>query len=206
MDYFAALGYLQQMNTIDVADFLQSVATPDGLMFFKAKDSEEHYCASKFAEAFQSSARHQEILAQLSSPLTCDWNVKQRLSVKDEEIPYQSESKEVASTVPADIMQHYRNSYWISVKLNLQRHLTLLVRDREFLIGKTFENLGMGIGMALIFLQSAAFPSPINGSDKVLEYINQGCPASQSDEFAACKFPYRSCVNFKVPTYLCISN
>jgi hypothetical protein len=34
----------------------------------------------------------------------------------------------------------------------------------------------MGIGMALIFLQSAAFPSGINQSDKVAEYVSLGCP------------------------------
>ena len=39
--------------------------------------------------------------------------------------------------------------------LHNTRHLTLLKRDKEFLIGKCIENFGMGIGMALIFLQAA---------------------------------------------------
>lgn len=60
--------------------------------------------------------------------------------------------------------------------LHNTRHLTLLKRDKEFLIGKCIENFGMGIGMALIFLQAAAFPSSINSSDKVADYFNQGCP------------------------------
>jgi hypothetical protein len=184
VEYFAALGY-RQMNTIDVADFLQSVATPDGLMFFDAKDGEEHYCASKFAEAFRSSLRYKEILAQLSSPLSCNWNAKQTVSVEDEESPRRSESKEVHSTIPVEIKQHYKNSFWISVKLNLKRHLTLLKRDKEFLIGKTIENCGMGVGMALIFLQSAAFPSSFNGSDKVVDYMNMGCPESEVAEVGA---------------------
>ena len=183
VDYFDALGY-RQMNTIDVADFLQSVATPDGLMFFNAKDGEEHYCASKFAGAFRSSLRHKEILAQLSSPLSCNWNVKQKVCVEDEESP------EVNSTIPAEIKQQYKNSFWISVNLNLKRHLTLLKRDKEFLIGKTIENCGMGVGMALIFLQSAAFPSSFNESDKVVDYMNKGCPASETDEIGARELSY----------------
>ena len=188
VDYFDSLGY-RQMSTIDVADFLQSVATPDGLMFFDVKDGEEHYCASKFAEAFRSSLRHKEILAQLSSPLSSNWSVKQTGSAEDEESPRQS-SKEMHSTIPAEIKQLYKNSFWISVKLNLKRHLTLLKRDKEFLIGKTIENCGMGVGMALIFLQSAAFPSSFNGSDKVADYMNMGCPASETGEIGARELSY----------------
>jgi hypothetical protein len=188
VDYFAALGYLQK-DTIDVADFLQSIATPDGSMFF-AKEGEEHFCASQFAEAFRSSMMHKRILAQLDSPLSCNWNVKQTVSAKDEENTHQPENMDVTSIVPEKFRHPYRNSFWISVKLNLHRHLTLLKRDREFLIGKTIENCGMGIGMALIFLQSAAYPSSINGSDKVLDYFNLGCPAEESDEIAACEYSY----------------
>lgn len=32
----------------------------------------------------------------------------------------------------------------------------------------------VSIGMAMIFLQAAAFPSAINSSDKVADYFNQG--------------------------------
>ena len=189
VDYFAALGYLQK-NTVDVADFLQSIATPDGAMFF-AKEGEEHYCASQFAEAFRSSMRYRRILAQLSSPLSCNWNAKHIVNAEDEENTYKTDSKDVTSTIPAEFKQLYRNSFWTSVILNLRRHTTLLKRDREFLIGKTIENCGMGIGMALIFLQSAAFPSSVNGSDKVRNYFNLGCPAEESDEIAACEFYHR---------------
>ena len=154
VDYFSALGYLQK-NTIDVADFLQSIATPDGAMFL-SRDGEEHFCASQFAEAFRSSTRYRSILAQLSSPLGCNWNAKHTSNAEDEENANQPERKDVTIAIPAEFKQHYRNSFWTSVILNFKRHMTLLKRDREFLIGKTIENCGMGIGMALIFLQSAA--------------------------------------------------
>ena len=58
----------------------------------------------------------------------------------------------------------------------------LLKRDRDFLIGKAIENFGMGIGMALIFLQLAAFPSGTNGSDQVAKFFLAGCPGNYNKE------------------------
>ena len=180
IDYFARLGY-RQLNTMDVADFLQSVATPDGLMMFNADESpsNKHYSATEFANAFRSSVEYKEILAQLSSPLTCNWNVKAISTTQDEE--NQADS---SKNIPKEFKQQYRNSFLTSVKLNLYRNLTLLKRDREFLIGKVIENCGMGFGMALIFLQSAAFPSRINESDKVAQYFTDGCPVSDLGVYA----------------------
>jgi len=172
VDYFASLGY-RQPNTMDVADFLQSVATPDGEMMFYAEESpaNDHYSASSFAEAFKSSQRYKEILTEQSSPLRCNWNGT-KLSSVDEENP--ASEGDGDGIVPAQMKRQYINSFWTSLGLNVKRNLTLLKRDREFLIGKCIENFGMGIGMAMIFLQSAAFPSSINGSDKVAAFFEQG--------------------------------
>ena len=184
VDYFASLGY-EQPNTMDVADFLQSVATPDGAAMFHAEKSpmDEHYSAADFAKAFQNSTRHNTIVNELSSSTGGRWrsnNLTQMDSI-DEENPTGSGGgnggEDVSSKAfPEEIKDKYKNSFFTSTSLIVARNLTLLKRNKEFLIGKTIENFGMGIGMALIFLQSAAFPSSVNGSQKVADYILQGCP------------------------------
>lgn len=172
-EYFASLGYLQP-DTMDVADFLQSVTTPDGAMMFHADKSpkDEHYAASDFADAFRSSKRYETILEEQSKPLKCNWS-RVKLETVDEENS-ENPSQSNSHILPEEIKRQYINSYWTSTVLNVKRHLILLKRDKEFLIGKCIENFGMGIGMALIFLQAAAFPSSINGSEIVAEYFEQG--------------------------------
>lgn len=173
--HFEALGYCPPV-TMDVADFLQSVTTPDGNMMFDAAKSpnDKHYTASEFAAAFKSSDRYQKILEGQSSPLKCNWARGQLGSVKEEDEEAQQANDNKKSTLPMDIQRQYINSFWTNTSLNLKRNLTLLKRDKEFLIGKCIENFGMGIGMALIFLQAAAFPSKINNSDKVAAWFDAG--------------------------------
>lgn len=175
-DYFKSLGY-RSPNTMDVADFLQSVATPDGAMMFHAEESpmNEHYSASSFAQAFKASTRNNTTLAELSSPSKCKWSGG-HLETVDEENPGQSGDDDNSNEVPKEVKHQYRNSVCTSIGLIVKRNLTLLKRDKDFLIGKTIENFGMGIGMALIFLQSAQFPSKINGSNLVADWFTMGCP------------------------------
>mmetsp|Transcript_3324 Transcript_3324/g.5465 ORF Transcript_3324/g.5465 Transcript_3324/m.5465 type:complete len:1454 (+) Transcript_3324:67-4428(+) len=182
VDYFASLGY-EQPNTMDVADFLQSVATPDGATMFHSDKSpmDEHYSAADFAEAFQKSTRHNTIVNELSSPTRVRWSNKQ-LDGIDEENPSGDGGADVSKAFPEEIKDKYKNSFFTATNLIVSRNLTLLKRNREFLIGKTIENFGMGIGMALIFLQSAAFPSSINGSEMVADFISQGCARNGFNE------------------------
>ncbi len=166
---------------MDLADFLQSVTTPDGSMFINPDESplDHHYNASEFAQAFLSSSQHERVLQELQSPLVSDWNEQNSTSEgADEERLVEAES----SGVPSEMKRRYSNSFMTSVKLNVKRNLTLLKRDKEFLIGKAIENLGMGIGMALIFLQAAAFPSNVNGSTAVADFWAAGCPYQSFDE------------------------
>ena len=170
VEYFRGLGY-RPPNTMDVADFLQSVATPDGVLMFDADRSPlgSHYTSEQFAEAFRESERYKSILTEQDMPLEVDWSGK--LETVDEESPEgQSRGK-----IPTAIKKQFANPFWTSVSLNVRRNMTLLKRDKEFLIGKCIENFGMGIGMALIFLQSAQFPSKLNTSDITAEWFNTGC-------------------------------
>lgn len=181
--HFASLGY-RQPNTMDVADFLQSVATPDGAMMFVPEESslDEHCSASAFAGAFRNSKRYAQIMAELESPPR-DWSSDGKSAgTVDEENPGGGQIGRDAAQIPEEMKQPYSNSFWTSVNLLVRRNMTLLKRDKEFLIGKTIENFGMGIGMALIFLQSAAFPSNINGSNTIAEWVDKGCPLGEYGE------------------------
>eukprot|EP00804_Cyclotella_cryptica_P009072 CCRYP_003155-RB/>CCRYP_003155-RB protein AED:0.07 eAED:0.07 QI:33/1/1/1/1/1/12/1130/1233 len=183
-EYFASLGY-RPPPTMDIADFLQSVTTPDGAMMFDAEKSpkNEHYSATDFADAFRSSERYDTIVAEQSKPLKCNWS-RAKLETVDEE-NHEDSSQSNSHILPEEIKRQYINSFWTNTMLNVKRHLTLLKRDKEFLIGKCIENFGMGIGMALIFLQAAAFPSSINGSENVAAYFEQGCQVEDlTDEVA----------------------
>lgn len=147
--YFASLGYCQP-DTMDVADFLQSVTTHDGNMMFNAEKSpkDKHYSATEFAEAFKSSDRYQKILIEQSSPLKCNWATRALHNVREEDVEAQQHNDDMKSnkSLPDGIKSQYMNSFWMSTSLNVKRHLTLLRRDKEFLIGKCIENFGMGIG------------------------------------------------------------
>jgi len=137
VDYFSKLGY-KQPSTMDVADFLQLIPTPDGAMLFHPSDSpeEQHYSAERFALAFVESDQYQRIAKELNGPSRYSW----KKTKGDEE-------NRVTTTggVPKEFYVSYQNSFWRSTKLNLSRHYTLWIRDKGFIIGKMFENIGMAV-------------------------------------------------------------
>jgi ABC-type multidrug transport system ATPase subunit len=122
VDYFESLGYIQPA-TMDVADFLQSIPTTDGMMLFDKDSSpyEDHLSAPEFAEAFKKSPQYARIVQELDSPYPVSWK----------------------SSVPEEYKKPFQNSFCTALNLNLQRHLVLWKRDYGFIIGKTFENIGM---------------------------------------------------------------
>jgi ABC-type multidrug transport system ATPase subunit len=139
VDYFAGLGY-RQKSTMDVADFLQLIPTPDGSMLFDPNSSptEEHFTAERFAEAFLVSERYERISKDLRGPRRYDWTSK---GADEEEGAFVTTSK----GIPKEFTEYYRNSFLKTMKLNLFRHFTLWKRDKAFIIGKMFENIGMAV-------------------------------------------------------------
>ena len=137
----------QQPPTIDVGDWVQSIPTPDGELFFKAESSpsDKHYTATEFAEAFKKSTQYQRILAKLddgANPNKWTGNGQKPFSAlvpssvrKDEETG-NDESAENVKPVPKQYMVLYQNSFFKSLGLNFRRHLTLWTRDKGYIIGK----------------------------------------------------------------------
>lgn len=186
--YFASLGYCQP-DTMDVADFLQSVTTPDGNTMFNVEQSpnDKHYSAAEFAEAFKSSDLYQKIRTEQSSPLKCNWAKGTLDSVREEDEEAQQNNVETSNnTLPADIKLQYINSFWMNTRLNVKRHLTLLKRDKEFLIGKCIENFGMGIGKYHFICRSADTHFVFDAS---LDFRSINLHRHGTDFFTGCSLP-----------------
>jgi ABC-type multidrug transport system ATPase subunit len=145
VDYFAHLGY-RQPATMDVADYLQLIPTPDGVMLLDPGNNHHgnHFTAEEFARAFQESIEYQKILQESNSPNNQSW--KQGHNANDEDIESdQLDPQHRTPGVPKEMKVSFQNSFFQSVYLNLERHLTLWKRDKGFIIGKTFENIGMAV-------------------------------------------------------------
>lgn len=169
VDYFEKLGY-KQPSTMDVADFLQLIPTPDGAMLFHPENSpeKEHYSAQKFALAFVESEQYQRIATESEGPSRYSWVSKSG----DEE-----DGGMKSGGVPKQFYVKFQNSFWRSTKLNLSRHFTLWIRDKGFIIGKTFENIGMAVATGGILFGAGRFGfDPKNPDPEKLEQI--------ADEFA----------------------
>lgn len=157
VDYFAALGY-KQMPTMDVADFLQLIPTPDGKMLFDQASSplDEHYNAELLAQAFRQSEHYQRIAHELDSPSCYNWKSKKGEG--------SAKTGQVRKGVPKEFKIKYQNSFLRTTKLNLVRHLTLWKRDKGYIIGKMFENIGMAIATGGILFNNAKITWDTNDS------------------------------------------
>lgn len=152
VEYFEGLGYVQP-ERMDVADYLQSIPTVDGNLLFDASKSpaDAHYTTEGFVDAFKQSAQYEQIMLELNTPSTrYSWMSKKGATDKDEE---------GGGTDTPDVPQEYKtpwqNSFWRSTKLNFSRNLTLWKRDKGFIIGKMFENIGMAVATGGILFGQA---------------------------------------------------
>lgn len=140
-DYFEGLGY-KQPATMDIADFLVSIPTPDGALYTK----HEHCTAQEFHEHFKKSQQMAKIEQDLNTPGIYNWET-------DTKIP----------SVPEEYMTPYQNSFRQSMMLNFKRFLTLWKRDWGFIIGKMFENIGMAVATGGILFGQARLPPGTDG-------------------------------------------
>ena len=137
--YFESLGY-KQPATMDVADFLQSIPTPDGAMLFDKDSSphDEHLTAEQLADAFQKSPQYERITKALNGPYMVDWRGGNT-----------GGGEHGKAMVPEEFKKPFQNSFCKALTLNLHRHLVLWKRDYGFIIGKAFENIGMAVATGM---------------------------------------------------------
>lgn len=158
--YFESLGYPQK-STMDVADFLQLIATPDGALLLDESERSVHLTAEQFAAAFRESDLYQAIRKQLDTP-------SKKYHWKD---------------VPEEFQIQYQNTYFRSIQLNFTRHLTLWKRDWGFIIGKMFENIGMAVATGGILF--GAGKVPWSESESTAEFLANEDAADQIQELQA---------------------
>ena len=172
VDYFAGLGYIQP-ERMDVADFLQSIPTPDGALLFDPSKSpaDEHFTSSDFADAFKESAQYAKIMNDINSSSPYSWTSKNANGATDEEEGSGQASSRIKD-VPKEFKTKWQNSFWRSTKLNFRRNFTLWKRDKGFIIGKLFENIGMAVATGgILFGQARLTISADDDPNQVSEKI-----------------------------------
>jgi ABC-2 type transporter len=147
----------------DVADFIQSIPTPDGALYFDAASSPKsrHYTPFEFAEAFKESIQYQRILDKVNNSNSNAWKPSGKTRISMLLTSSQRSDIEAANErngkkeVPKQFKVLHQNSFFRSMSLNFHRHLTLWKRDYGFIIGKMFENIGMAVATGGILFGQA---------------------------------------------------
>ena len=147
-DYFSKLGY-KPPGHMDVADFLQLIATPDAASLFEAPPEvrafrKAPYSAPELAEMFRQSSYAKRINKALESPFEYVW--KSEEGSLHGRVTFLSQWHAV--------QKKYANSFPRAAWLNLVRNLTIWKRDRRVLIANAVKNAIMGISVGGVFFQT----------------------------------------------------
>jgi len=150
VDYFAKLGY-RPPDHMDVADFLQLVATPDAASLFEAPPEvqafrKNPYTASELAEMFRESSYARKIDHALKTPNEYVWTRNPEGPVHGGTVTYLSSWH--------GVNRKYANSFFRASWLNLMRNLTIWRRDKRVLIANFVKNAIMGISVVGVFFQT----------------------------------------------------
>ena len=171
--YFRSLGF-ERPDTMDDADFLQAVATPEDMATYyqgsgtcpSPKDLADSFAASEWGDRIQS---------DLNSPLKHDWSVDPSLKkLPDEEEGGGGVAENGAATAqdPSSVKdtkknlvgregfkKKYANSFGRSLFLNIRRHFTIWRRDIRFIRANAIKNVIMGISVGGVFFQTTKVAS-----------------------------------------------
>lgn len=142
-DYFADLGY-HAPDTMDIADFCQTISTPDGAALYKPPEEslqKTPYTADELAAAFQMSDRYKDILKTQKGPWANQWKLDQM-------------DKDITTPMTSMLHQKYRNGGIRNLWLNLVRNLVIWSRDKRFLIANAIKNVIMGVSVGGVFFQT----------------------------------------------------
>jgi ABC-type multidrug transport system ATPase subunit len=145
-DYFASLGYVAPMH-MDVGDFLQIIATPDGAKYFDPSPDmslakSTPYTLDELAAEFQRSRYGQSITFEINEAHKQVWGSAHGDVSKFEDVEYLDDRK---------YREKYANSSIRSMWLNLRRQITLWRRDKRVLIANAVKNMIMGVSVGGVF-------------------------------------------------------
>jgi ABC-type multidrug transport system ATPase subunit len=148
-DYFAALGYVAPVH-MDVCDFLQIVATPNGSELYDpspelAAMRSSPYTLDELAAEFQKSRFGQNIRSEIGTAHRQVFGSAHGDLSKVEDAEYLDDRH---------FQEKFANSFPRSMWLNLKRQLTLWRRDKRVLIANAVKNIIMGISVGGVFFQT----------------------------------------------------
>jgi hypothetical protein len=146
-DYFAALGY-RAPDSMDVADFLQVLSTPEGAELFDPSESDRDtpYSLDELAEVYRASKEFQRIQDGQKQPWEIMWELHQK-------------GQKESSLTPIKLEREYANSGLRATWLNLVRNMIIWSRDKRFLIANAVKNIIMGISVGGVFYQTTSVAS-----------------------------------------------
>uniref|UniRef100_A0A7S3PDN2 ABC transporter domain-containing protein n=1 Tax=Amphora coffeiformis TaxID=265554 RepID=A0A7S3PDN2_9STRA len=141
IDHFSSLGY-KIPERMDVADWLQALATKDGWVYLadniseaekdKAELTQKHLSSAEFMLRFYASEKGKKILAKLASPPN-------------------SEDRDFVMNV---VSQRYRSSHFECLKLVVKRELLLWWRDKYAIKAKVGQSLAVGVIAGTMYWQT----------------------------------------------------
>jgi len=142
IDHFCSLGY-NIPERMDVADWLQELATKDGWVYLaentieaqkdKIELTKNHLTSAEFMERFYASERGKQILATLANPP-------------------KSEDHDFIMDV---VSQRYRSSHFDCLKLVVTRELLLWWRDKYAIKAKVGQSIAVGVVAGTMYWQSS---------------------------------------------------
>lgn len=171
--YFRSLGF-ERPDTMDDADFLQAVATPEDMATYYQGSGT---CPSPkdLGDSFAKSEWGDRIRTDLDSPLKHDWSVDpslEKLPDEEEGGGGGAENGAAAAQDPSmakDIKKSlvgregfkmkFANSFGRSLFLNIRRHYTIWKRDIRFIRANAIKNVIMGISVGGVFFQTTKVAS-----------------------------------------------
>eukprot|EP00980_Cylindrotheca_fusiformis_P012580 scaffold3084_cov144-Cylindrotheca_fusiformis.AAC.28 len=143
-EYFALLGY-KAPDHLDIADFLQLLATTDaGKVFEPSETKSTPYSATELSDMFQVSTQGNRIRSNVQSPLKYKWGSSHPRE-EQEGVEYLDDTR---------YQKRYANSFPTSTWLNLKRNLVTWKRDKRVLIANAIKNSIMGISVGGVFYQT----------------------------------------------------
>ena len=138
-DYFRDMGFVQP-PAMDDADYLLSVASSDRKRLYDGVYSSEHHSSDALSSLFTQSEEGTKIVQAQQQKWECDWSLA---------------DKEGNLTQNLDnFIRRYQNSFWVCLRLNLQRSFTLWRRDRVFIRASIIKNIAMGLTVGMVFLDT----------------------------------------------------
>ena len=152
--YFAELGY-QAPSTMDVADFLQELSTPDGSADLfkppKGSDRTEAYTMKELADYFPISEYGQKIQADLQEPWEHLWERDDAHRIRRGSKSFDNKENDA---IDGRLEEKYLNSWLTSLRLCLARSFLIWTRDRRFLRANFIKNVIMGVSVGGVFFQT----------------------------------------------------